>query len=69
MTQKRQIYNGVNRTIRAIIGAILVLVIAFAAISVCQNICKSVEGRYYRPEDLYTFEGHKIDFGQAQPAD
>jgi ABC-type uncharacterized transport system involved in gliding motility auxiliary subunit len=41
MTQKRQIYNGVNRTIRAIIGAIFVLVIAFAAISVCQNIARA----------------------------
>ncbi len=30
-----------NRTIRAIIGAALVLVIAFAAISVCQNIGKA----------------------------
>ena len=38
MTQKRQISNGVNRTIRAIIGAILVLVVAFSAISVCQSI-------------------------------
>jgi ABC-type uncharacterized transport system involved in gliding motility auxiliary subunit len=41
MTQKRQIYNGVNRAIRAIIGAALVLVIAFAAISVCQSIGKT----------------------------
>ncbi|MCX5636371.1 MAG: Gldg family protein, partial [Planctomycetota bacterium] len=41
MTQKRQIYNGVNQTIRAIIGAIFVLVIAFSAISVCQSISKA----------------------------
>jgi hypothetical protein len=54
-----------GRTIRAVVGAVLILVIAFSAISVCQ----SVEGRYYRPEDLYAFEGHKINFGQAQPAD
>ena len=41
MTQKRQIYNGVNQAIRAIIGAALVLVIAFAAISVCQSVGKT----------------------------
>jgi ABC-type uncharacterized transport system involved in gliding motility auxiliary subunit len=41
MTQKQQIYNSVNRTIRAIVGAVLVLVIAFAAMSVCQNIGKA----------------------------
>jgi len=41
MTQKRQISNGVNRAIRAIIGAALVLVIAFAAISVCQSVGKT----------------------------
>ncbi|MGR3178686.1 MAG: Gldg family protein [Candidatus Anammoxibacter sp.] len=32
-----------NRTIRAIIGVVLVLVITFAAISVCQNIGKSLK--------------------------
>jgi len=32
-----------NRTIRAIIGACLVLVIAFSAISICQNIGKSLK--------------------------
>jgi ABC-2 type transport system permease protein len=32
--------KGVNRTIRAITGAILVLVITFSAISICQNIGK-----------------------------
>lgn len=42
MAQKRQVSTGVNRTIRAIIGAVLVLVIAFSAISVCQNIGSSV---------------------------
>jgi len=41
MAQKRQISNGVNRAIRAIIGAALVLVIAFAAISVCQSVGKT----------------------------
>ena len=30
-----------NRTIRAIIGAVCILVIAFSAISICQNIGKS----------------------------
>ncbi len=42
MAEKQRISNGVNRTIRAIIGAVLVLVIAFSAISVCQNIGSSV---------------------------
>ena len=42
MAQKRQASSGANRTIRAIIGAVLVLVIAFSAISVCQNIGSSV---------------------------
>ncbi len=37
---KRGPSKGVNRTIRAIIGAILVLVITFSAISICQNIGK-----------------------------
>ena len=32
-----------NRTIRAIIGAVLVLVIVFSAISICQNIGKSLK--------------------------
>jgi ABC-type uncharacterized transport system involved in gliding motility auxiliary subunit len=41
MTQKQQISNEVNRTIQAVIGAVLVLVIAFAAISVCQNITRA----------------------------
>jgi len=41
MAQKRRISNGVNRTIRAIIGAVFILVIAFSAISICQNIGKS----------------------------
>src|SRR4030042_624277 len=35
--------GGVNRTIQAIIGAVLVLVIVFSAISVCQNIGKSLK--------------------------
>jgi len=53
MAQKKQISNlprrasgtagGVNRTIQAIIGAVLVLVIVFSAISVCQNIGKSLK--------------------------
>jgi ABC-type uncharacterized transport system involved in gliding motility auxiliary subunit len=51
MAQKQQISapagrgpsNGVNRTIRAIIGAILVLVITFSAISVCQNVGKALK--------------------------
>ncbi len=32
-----------NRTIRVIIGVILVLVIMFSAISICQNIGKSIK--------------------------
>ena len=43
MAQKQRIFSGVNRTIRAIIGAILVLAIAFCAISICQNIGKSLK--------------------------
>jgi len=43
MGQKRRISNGVNRTIRAIIGAILVLVITFSAVSICQNIGGSLK--------------------------
>ncbi len=41
MAKKRQIFQGVNRTIRAVVGAILVLVITFSAISICQNIGRS----------------------------
>jgi ABC-2 type transport system permease protein len=41
MAQKRRISNGVNRTVRAIIGAVFILTIAFSAISICQNIGKS----------------------------
>ena len=41
MAQKKQISKGINQTIRAIIGAVLVLVIVFCAISICQNIGKS----------------------------
>jgi len=37
---KRGPSKGVNRTIRAVIGAILVLVITFSAISICQNVGK-----------------------------
>jgi ABC-2 type transport system permease protein len=43
MARKQQISNGVNRTIRAIIGATLILVIAFSAISICQNIGKTLK--------------------------
>ena len=35
--------HGVNRTMRAIIGSVLILVIAFSAISICQNIGKSLK--------------------------
>ncbi|MHC4173979.1 MAG: Gldg family protein [Planctomycetota bacterium] len=37
---KRAPSNAVNRTIRVIIGAFLVLVITFSAVSICQNIGK-----------------------------
>ena len=43
MAQKRQISNEANRTIRAIIGVVLVLVISFCAISICQDIGKSLK--------------------------
>ena len=50
MAQKKRISpkgvhrtNGANRTIRAIIGAIFVLVIVFSAISICQHIGKSLK--------------------------
>ena len=43
MAQEQQISNGMNRTIRAIIGVILVLAITFSVISICQNIGKSLK--------------------------
>jgi len=51
MAQKQQTWvparrgpsKGVNRTIRAIIGTVLVLVIIFSAISICQNIGKGLK--------------------------
>jgi ABC-2 type transport system permease protein len=45
-----------NRTIRVIIGIILVLVITFCAISVCQNIGKSLKVDVTE-QDLYTLSG------------
>ena len=41
--KERQTSKGVNRTIRAIIGAFFVLLITFCAISICQNIGKSLK--------------------------
>ena len=43
MAKKQRISNGVNRTIRAIIGAFLVLLITFCAISICQNIGRALK--------------------------
>jgi len=43
MAQKQQTSKGINRTIRAVIGAVLVLVIIFSAISICQNIGKALK--------------------------
>ncbi|MFB0554811.1 MAG: GldG family protein [Phycisphaerae bacterium] len=43
MAQKQQTFRCVNRTIRAIIGTGLVLVIIFSAISICQNIGKGLK--------------------------
>jgi len=43
MAQKQQTSRCVNRTIRAIIGTGLVLVIIFSAISICQNIGKGLK--------------------------
>jgi len=45
-----------NRTIRAIIGVILVLVITFCAISICQNIGKSLKVDV-TDQKLYTLSG------------
>jgi len=36
--QKKKVSKGVNRTIQAIIGAVLVLIITFSAIKICQDI-------------------------------
>lgn len=43
MTKERQISNEANRTIRTIIGVFFILVITFCAISICQNIGKSLK--------------------------
>ncbi len=43
MAQKQQTSRCVNRTIRAIIGTGLVLVIVFSAISICQNLGKGLK--------------------------
>jgi ABC-type uncharacterized transport system involved in gliding motility auxiliary subunit len=43
MTQKQRISSGMNRSVKAIIGAVLVLVITLAAISICQNIAKGLK--------------------------
>ncbi len=47
---------AVNRTIRALIGAVLVLVIAFSAISIFQNIGKSLKVDVTE-QKLYTLSG------------
>jgi ABC-type uncharacterized transport system involved in gliding motility auxiliary subunit len=41
--EKRQISKGINRTIRAIIAAIFVLLISFCAISICQNVGRALK--------------------------
>jgi len=43
MTQKQRISSGTNRSVKAIIGAVLVLVITLSAISICQNIAKGLK--------------------------
>lgn len=43
MAQKQQISHRANRIIRAIIAALLVLVITFSAISICQSIGKRLK--------------------------
>jgi len=43
MARAKKTSRGVNRTIRTIIGAILILIIAFSAISICQNIGRSLK--------------------------
>ncbi|MHC4890418.1 MAG: Gldg family protein [Planctomycetota bacterium] len=41
--KERKISKRVNRTIRAVIGAFFVLLIAFCAISICRNVGKSLK--------------------------
>jgi len=53
MAQKLQISNRANRTIRAIIAALLVLVITFSAISICQNLGNRLKADV-TDEKLYT---------------
>jgi len=43
MAEKQQISHGLSRTIKVIIGAVCVLVITFSAISICQNIGRSLK--------------------------
>jgi len=43
MAQKQRFFTGANRTIRAIIGAILVLVITLSAVNICQTIGKGMK--------------------------
>lgn len=53
MAQKRKSNNGMNRTLRAIIGTVFVLVIAFCCISICQSIGKSWKADV-TDQELYT---------------
>ena len=53
-----------NRTIRAIIGAVCILVIAFCAISICQNIGKALKADV-TDQKLYTLsDGTKAILGK-----
>jgi len=64
MTQKQRTSNGMNRTIRTIIGAGLVLVIIFSAISICQNIGKGLKVDV-TDQKLYTLsDGTKAILGK-----
>lgn len=56
MAQKRKTCHSVNRKIRAAIGALLVLVITFSAISICQNAGRSFKVDITERK-LYTLSG------------
>ena len=55
-----------NRTLRAILGVIFVLIIAFSAITICQNIGKSVK-MDITEQKLYTLsDGTRSILGKLQ---
>ena len=56
MAKKQKTSHSVNRTIRTVIAAVLVLVIALSAISICQNIGRSLK-LDVTEQKLYTLSG------------